>query len=121
MSLTEKQLYTLRHMLGINTPYDRIPKPYRNYACVNPGDPEFVELERLGAIVRYTPKAPTDYWWYTCTDEGKLAAMRSHKTIRKGRKQRVYRMYLHVSDAFPDLTFKEFLTLPDFEDTRRTA
>src|SRR5688572_23336647 len=34
-ALTSEQLDTLRHMLGINTPHDRQPKPYRDYYCAN--------------------------------------------------------------------------------------
>ena len=38
MKLTDDQLDTLRHMLGINTPNDRIPRPYRNYYCADKGE-----------------------------------------------------------------------------------
>ncbi len=37
MAQNDKQLHTMRHMLGINTPYDAEPEPYRNYAAVAPG------------------------------------------------------------------------------------
>jgi hypothetical protein len=53
MNLSAKQLDTLRHMLGINTPNDRIPRPYRNYYAANPGDQEMLKLESLGAIKKY--------------------------------------------------------------------
>ena len=122
MNLTEKQLDILRHMLGINTPNDRIPKPYRNYACVNPGDSEFVELEKLGAIERYeTWDKDTQYYWYKCTVAGRLAAMRSHRKIRKSKPKRRYSAYLNMIDCCPDLTFKEFLTHPHFKDVRNNA
>lgn len=122
MKLTSKQLHTLCHMLGINTPYDRVPKPYRNHAAVNPGDPEFVELERLGAVKKFrTPKFGTEYDWYECTEEGKLTAIRLHRDIRKNRKQRTYHKFLEVLDCCPDLTFKEFLTSEEFRETRKNA
>ncbi|KKM80022.1 hypothetical protein LCGC14_1344040 [marine sediment metagenome] len=120
MKLTNDQLYTLRHMLGINTPYDRVPKPYRDYAAVPPGDAEFLELERLGAVERYTASLG-EYTYFRCTEAGKLAAIRSHKTIRKTKPQRRYSAYLDMIDAFQDLTFKEFLTRPEFKEDRENA
>jgi len=122
--LTDDQLHTLRHMLGINTPDDRKPRPYRDYAAVNPGDPEFGELERLGAVERINKPVPSwasDYEWYQCTEAGKAAAMASHRKIRKGKPQRVYSAYLSCRDCFPDLTFKEFLTDPEFDEVRKQA
>jgi len=122
--LTDDQLHTLRHMLGINTPDDRKPRPYRDYAAVNPGDPEFAELERLGAVERINKPVPSwasDYEWYQCTEAGKAAAMASHRRIRKGKPQRVYLAYLSCRDCCPDLTFKEFLTDPEFDEERRQA
>lgn len=122
MNLTDKQLYTLRHMLGINTPHERVPHPYRNYAAVVPGDPEFVELERLGAAKQYKPlHVEATYDWYRCTDAGKLAAMESHKKIRKSKKVRRYSVFLDLCDVFPDLTFRDFLINPEFNKTRREA
>lgn len=121
--LTEDQLDTLRHMLGINTPYDRIPKPYRNYAAVNPGDPEFLELEKLGMVKKYASAKPglTEYDYYRCTEKGRIEAMRSHRNIRKSKAKRRYNKYLEVLDSCPDLTFKEFLTDPSFKESRNEA
>jgi len=121
MDLNDAQLHTLRHMLGINTPRDREPRPYRNYAAVNPGDPEFVELERIGAVERYEPRGPSDYHYYRCTDAGKQAAMRSHRAIRMPKAKRVYARFLSVRELCPDLTFREYLTSEDFADARRDA
>ncbi|MBW2342528.1 MAG: hypothetical protein JRF53_00685 [Deltaproteobacteria bacterium] len=121
MNLTEEQLYTLRHMLGINKPNDRIPRPYRNYAAVNPGDQKFAEMERLGAVERYEARAGSDYDYFQCTAAGKLAAIRSHRTIRKAKPQRRYSRFLDLCDAIPELTFKEFLTEPEFADIRESA
>ena len=122
MELTEKQLETLRHMLGINTPDDRIPKPYRNHYAASPGNEKMAELERLGAV-KFIGKnhLGSGYDFYACTDEGRLAAIMSHRTIRKKKPQRVYAKYLDVSDCFPDLTFKDFLTHPEFKQCRDEA
>ena len=121
MNLSSKQLHTLRHMLGINTPDDRVPKPYRNYAAVSPGDKEFVELERQGAVEEYRVRGGSEYSWYQCTKEGRCTAMESHKSIRKTKAQRRYSMYLVMTDIYPELTFKDFLTHPDFSTARREA
>ena len=122
MQLTPEQLKTLRHMLGINTPEDREPKPHRNYAAVYPGNPEYIELEMIGAIKWYGKQPwPGGLDYYCCTDEGKSAAIKSHRDIRYSRSKRRYIKYLHISDCFSGLTFKEFLTDPMFKDARESA
>jgi hypothetical protein len=120
LHLTPDQLHTLRHMLGINTPDDRLPKPYRDYYCAAAGDQKMVELARLGAV----EKLPNALWsgdYYVTTPAGRAAAMASHRTIRRTKAKRVYGKFLDVKDCFADLTFKEFLTHPDFAETRRNA
>ncbi len=119
MELTEGQLRTLRHILGIDTPFDRTPKPYRNYAAVDVGNKEFYELERLGAVEIYRPRARYD--WYRCTPAGRDAAMASHKAIRHRKAKRVYHAYLRLRDAWGELTFREFLTSAEFSDVRKEA
>lgn len=119
MTLTPAQLDTLRHMLGINTPDDRLPKPYRDYFCANPSDARLLELERIGAVECYSTR--DNYRWYQCTDAGRAAAMASHKTIRRNKASRVYSRFLDVRDAYADLTFKDFITDPQYTATRREA
>ena len=121
MNLAEEQLYTLRHMLGINTPNDRAPKPYRNYAAVPPGDAEFAELVHQGAVEKCRDADPDngfDYDYLRCTEAGKIAAMQSHRKIRNTKARRRYVKYLEVSDCY-ELTFKEFLTAPYFKECRK--
>lgn len=120
MNLSDDQLCTLRHMLGINTPYQKTPQPHRNYACVNLGDPKFIELERVGAVEKFEVKE-TEYEWFRCTKGGKMKAMQSHKKIRKTKAQRRYRIYLNLTDYYPDLTFGEFLKLSEFKELRQNA
>lgn len=120
LELTPRQLNTLRHMLGIETPNDRVPKPSRDYYCANPGDEKLAELERLGAVECYD-RAARGYDWFRCTAAGRIAAMASHRTIRRSKSQRVYVAFLRCKDCFADLSFREFLTHPDFADTRRAA
>jgi hypothetical protein len=119
MNLTPDQLDTLRHMLGINTPNAPKPEPFRDYYCANPGDEKLAQIEALGAVECYSKHG--GYWWYRCTDAGRAAAMASHKTIRKSKSSRVYSKYLDVSDVFPGLTFRRFITDPEFAQTRRSA
>lgn len=121
MKLTSDQLHTLRHMLGINTPSQKIPRPYRNYAAVNPGDTTFKALEATGAVEKYDGPSWSEYDYFRCTDAGKLAAMRSHRTIRWSRSKRRYSAFLDVGESFQELTFKQFLTDPQFKETRANA
>ena len=116
--LSSAQLHTLRHMLGINTPDDRAPKETRNYYCANPGDAELNRLMAMGAVRMYRKDS---YEWFTCTEAGKLAAMQSHRAIRRTKSQRVYSKFLDVKDCWPDITFRKFLTDPELAETRRSA
>lgn len=119
MKLTADQLDTLRHMLGINDPYARLPAPSRDYFCANPDDIELIELASIGAVEKYSER--DSYWWYRCTPEGRAAAMRSHQDIRVSKSKRVYVRFLEISDAYCDLTFKEFITSPEYAESRRNA
>lgn len=119
---SKDQLHTLRHMLGINTPEDRVPKPYRDYGAVNPGDAKFVEMERIGLVEIYRrSSSANEYDYYRCTPKGRALAMASHKTIRLKKSSRVYSKFLDVRDALGGLSFKEFLTNPEFAETRKSA
>ena len=117
-NLTAEQLRTLRHMLGIDDPYMRIPKPWRDYYCANIGNKELHELQRLGAVRLYRSDR---YEWFTTTEAGRAAAVASHRTIRKSKGARVYSKFLDVRDCWPDLTFHQFLTDPELRETRRMA
>lgn len=123
MKLTEAQADMLRHMLGINDPCLLPPSdPYRNYAAVEPGDQRLLELERLGLVECYRKAAPGfEYDSYRATDLGRRLAYESHRRVRLPKPRRVYRRYLSVRDAVPDLTFREFLINPGYADIRRRA
>lgn len=115
----EDQLKTLRHMLGLTHPERREQVPYRDYYCANPGDDKLVELERLGMVRKYAEHS--GYWWYCTTEAGKAAALTSAVQRRHRKPKRLYGLYLHLSEAWPDLTFKQFLIDPQFSDARRYA
>lgn len=122
MNLTDDQLDTLRHMLGINDPDLRESKPYRNYYAACPGDPKLAALAETGAVrLSHGPRPGLPYDCYVCTVSGIQAAIQSHRTIRRTKAQRTYSKYLDHSDVCPDLTFREFLTLPEFAAARREA
>jgi hypothetical protein len=119
---TDEQLDTLRHMLGINTPFDRLPRPYRDYAAVVVGDAKFVEMEALGLVECYRRAGPTSgYDYFRCTETGRAAAMASHRTIRVSKARRMYTRFLQVSDAIADLSFRDFLVGPEYAEVRRDA
>lgn len=119
---TEKQLDMLRHMLGINDPSKRIPEPYRNYAAVEPGDLFFIEMSDAGLVELYKKHGNSngcEYDYYRCTDIGRTIAIQSFRNIRYPPSSRRYIAFLNVRDCYPDLTFKQFITLPEFKDARQ--
>lgn len=119
--LTEDDLHVLRHMLGINDAR-KPPRPYRNHYCANAGDDQLERLERLGMVrVARRPNSWLDFVTYAATEEGRAAAMRSATERLVPKKKRVYLLFLDVRDTCPDLSFREFLTSPDFADVRRDA
>ncbi len=119
MQLSDEQLRTLRHMLGIDDPWLRRPEPTRDYYCANPGNAELHWLQSLGMVRLY--RVSDSYEWFTTTDAGRATAMASHKAIRKSKGARLYSRFLDVRDAWPDLTFKQFLTDPELRETRVMA
>ena len=116
--MTDEQLRILRHMLGIDC-RDKDPKEYRDYYCANPNNPQLHELQRLGMVTMYSNH--DRYEWFTTTKRGKIAARASQRAMVNPKKRRVYLKWLSAQDAFPDLTFREFLTSPDFKESRDNA
>jgi hypothetical protein len=119
MEPTDKQLATLRHMLGLTDLYEASPKPYRNYAAVNVGDPKYAELERLGLVVLYGKIGQYDA--YKCTEKGRIAAIDDFRRVRKSRKKRMYHAFLSLKDHVWDLTFREFLVSDQYQEHRYRA
>lgn len=115
-ALTSQELRILRHMLGIDQPHVRHPKPYRNYYCAPPGDLAMQALQEAGAVRRYCRSGTND--WFTCTEVGRLAAVESQRSIRLSKPKRMYLAFLDLSDCWPDLTFKQFLTDPSLRRLR---
>ncbi|MBP1153119.1 MULTISPECIES: hypothetical protein [unclassified Methylocaldum] len=116
--LTEDQLQTLRHMLGIDDPSLRDPKPYRDYYCANRRDQHLQKMAQIGVVRLYSQQGGYD--WYCTTEKGRAAAIESHRRIRYPRRKRVYLKYLDIRDI-TGCTFKQFLTEPEYAECRRTA
>jgi len=116
---SDEQLRTMRHMLGIDDPWVREPYPFRDYYCANPGDEKLHTLAKLGGVELYETRG--SYEWFRCTDDGRAAALRSHKTIRKSKGARVYSKFCDIRECYPGLTFKAFLTSTEFKDSRSRA
>jgi len=113
-NLGVEQLRILRHMLGIDRPDVMNPKPYRDYYCANPGDQALHELARLGAVRLYDTRG--GYEWFTCTEVGRAAAIASHRIIRYSRGAMRYSRFLDMREVCPDLTFRQFLTDPQYRE-----
>lgn len=120
MSLTAKDLDTLRHMVGLNDRWavvDESKPPWRNYFCASPGDEQMARLVALGMVERYSVSG--GYEWFQCLAAGLDAARQSFKTIQPSKASRRYAKFLDLHDVNPDLTFRQFLTAPEFAEARR--
>lgn len=117
--LSPQHLDTLRHMLGINDPNKARPEPYRNYYCAPKNCAELRELERLGMVQQYMTTEQFD--WFECTDAGRLAAIRSFRSIRLSKSARRYSKFLDCREVCEGLTFREFLTSPAWAQSRAEA
>lgn len=114
---------TLRHMLGINDPcLPWPPKCWRDYAAVEPGDSQFADMAERG-LVLLTRKAGGHFSfdYYATTDTGKEVALTTFKAMQLTKARRRYHGWLSLSDCHPDLTFREYLTLPEYAEHRRSV
>lgn len=123
MSVSDADLSMLRHMLGLpaELPAHKAPKPYRDYAAVNPGDPQFIRLEALGMVEKYKAKAPdglNHYDWFRTTEAGRIEAFRSMRRPVLTKAQRRYRKWLEIDCGD---SFKDFLTMPYYAEACRDA
>lgn len=119
MKPSSEQLRILRHMLGIERPDLKVPHPYRDYYCANKGDAALQQMAADGLVECYA--IDQHYDWYRTTATGREAAIASHERIRLPKPKRVYSKFLDINDTMPDLTFKEFLTSPEFAEIRASA
>ena len=116
MELSKDDIHVLQHSLGITDG----GKEYRNYYCAVTDDPQLEALTRSGLMVRGHKINDGRNRYYFVTDDGRKVAYKNLPSRpRLTRGQRRYRKWMNISDCYPDLTFKEFLTLPEFREARK--
>jgi hypothetical protein len=112
--LDEAELGLLLHTLGLTDPF--IDEGYRNNFVAGTGHADMPTITRLverGLMVEvemphYLARGDR---LFMATDIGKASAQASRP--RPTRARRRYRRYLEARDAYPDLTFLEWLKMPD--------
>lgn len=115
--ITDDDIHTLRHSLGIAWVHD---KEFRNYFCDELPSPQMDRLVRAGLMTsgRFVPGyGDHSMRYFHVTECGRLLAREDIPV--KSRAKRRYERFLDFSDVFPDLTFGEFLTGPEFAEARR--
>lgn len=121
--LSREELHLLRHSLGLDD--TGRGKQYRNYFVTGPGGADFAklkELEARGMVTDHGPRELTGGMHTFCvTPAGVLIAATPDPLTREKRGRRVYRYWLSISDLFPDSTFRDFLTAPEFAAARCRA
>lgn len=119
--LTPEQIHILQHSLGLSKRHD---KPYRNYYAVGTSSDCIRDLETLVSkgLMANGGKSPvnSEMVYYYVTDQGRKVAFDNLPKDTRTPGQKRYERFLYACDAFPDLTFKEFLTHPYFKEARRT-
>lgn len=110
--LPKEQLDTLCHMLGLS---EGVREPWRNYFASEPGDRELEELRQRGLVERWFVRWGLQY--YRATPSGIQAALQYCKPPQLSKGQRRYRTWLNLNDAI-QVSFRDFLTLPEFAEIR---
>lgn len=121
--LSKEDLHILRHSLGLDD--TGRGKQYRNSYVLGPECPDFAKLKDLESRGLMTDHGPRKIFGgmhgFTVTPEGRAIAATPDPLTRKERGRRVYRYWLSISDCFPDSNFTDFLTKPEFSDSRQRA
>lgn len=117
--LTPSQIHILQHSIGISKRHD---KPYRNFYAVYTSSDSVPDLEVLvkAGLMANGDKSPVnpDMVYYYVTDAGREVAFKHLPKDTRTQKQKKYERFLYAKDAYPDLTFKQFLTDPYFKEAR---
>ena len=122
---SKEHLHILHHSLGISEPLEisKQKPPYRNHFVTEPRGKDFEllkDLEKAGLVERQRHSLlRSKQWCFHCTDEGKRLASTTRPTLKLTRDQRRYDNFLEMSDVDQDLTFRKFLTDPQYEEFRR--
>lgn len=116
----EQDMAILHHALGISDPMRPDRVPYRNHFVVGPGHADMPSLERLeeaGLMVRKRHALLNGGdRVFTVTEAGKALALQTRPRALKAKIR--YGRFLRIKEVLPDLTFREFLTTPQFANDR---
>ena len=120
MKIKVADIKILLHTLGLDATYIQ-PFSYRNYFVANTDHADMPSLARLCEAGMMEERTPPSFLErgdrvFVATASGKIIAHKKRKRLTKAALR--YRRYLNISDSFPNLTFKQFLTHPYFKDAR---
>ena len=114
-------LEILLHSLGLRDPM--IEESYRNYFVAGPGHDDLLRLLDLcwkGLMKEHPGPGPgflnKDDRFFRATPLGIAVALKHRPKITRA--QCRYLRFLSVAEAWPDLTFREFLIQPEFAQYR---
>ena len=108
-----KMVAILRHSLGIQWAHD---KEYRDYYCACVGEDRLERMADKCLMKRGNFINGGRDRYYFVTELGRAVARED--IPRKTRSQLRYERFLSVCDCCPDLTFKEFITDPQYREVR---
>lgn len=116
MKTTDEEMQILRHSLGLA--YDGSGQAmYRDYYCDNvPCSAEMDSLVEKGLMVRGRKINDGQSQYFHVTEAGKKLAYQPAKKLPKAK--RVYRAFL---DLDMGISFREFITHPDFAEYRKNC
>ena len=113
---SKEDIHILQHSLGLTDPYAK-GRMYRNYYAAGPEEPTLDALVEKGLMVRGRTYNEGTGQYYHVTEDGKKVAL-ENMPKPPSKKARRYSRFLNAKDAYPDLTFKEFLTGEYWKDAR---
>lgn len=118
-----KLLQILRHALGIGE--DGRGKTTRDYYCTGPESEDFDLCQILVAdsyMVDQGAKASAGgMHLFTVTLFGAVAATDLSPPAKPTRGQRLYQHWLEISECYPGAKFGDFITRPEFAESRERA
>jgi hypothetical protein len=121
----KEHLHILQHSLGLDE-YGQ-GRQYRNHFVTGPGSKDWDACRALtdaGLMTENKGHAllPVGDSVFYVTPAGiDFVATNSPKPPKVSRNRRRYAAFMDLTDCCPDLTFKQFLTDPNFADARRRA
>ncbi len=121
--MNDRQLHILRHSLGIGD--DGRGRPCRNHFCTGQGSKDWDDCRILSAVGLMIDKGAMSLTGgdhlFVVTDEGRKSAINTEPLTKASKAKRRYRYWLEIREVFPDATFHDFLTRPEFAESRERA